>query len=142
MYRLLTLFCLTLPIAALAGPMNCKDLGLGPDGFTGQEWDMVGKNSPSTDPVIIESQFIFHKAQAPISASDKHRATPLDWPKAKKLILLGAVARIFEDYPGKSIYLAARSGRIYVTKIVGPDRLADVTAQVDPCHLYISTSTP
>jgi hypothetical protein len=127
---------------AIADAPNCKETGLRPDIFTSKEWESLRQESPSSNPVLSEGRYLFNRASKSISPKEMRLSESLSWQQAKKLILLGAVNRLFKDYPGPKLYLGTRSGRVYVTNVDSSDNLWDLTNLVDPCHVFISIWEP
>jgi hypothetical protein len=133
---------LAMPPLAFATSPECQKVGLGPQVLSNHEWDLVHDTSPSKDPVINEARFLLNKASDPISTAEMRVATAIPWAQAKRLLLLGAVSRIYTAYPNEGLYLGTRSGKVYSTKVAPPDNLWDLTKLVDPCHAYISVIEP
>lgn len=72
------------PIAALADPLDCGNAGVEPGVLTSQQWDALGTSSPSSDPILLESRFLFSKESRPISAKEMRNATPIPWETGQK----------------------------------------------------------
>lgn len=138
--RILLFVFIVLPTLVVADPQDCRRIGVTPDTLTSREWDALSPLSASSDPIILESRFLLFSK--PISTQERQRAAPISWETAKRLILLGAVNRIFEAYPGNAVYLATWSGHIYTSKAPGPKDVASVVSLVDPCNVYIHVSMP
>ena len=130
-----------LPFTALASAPDCRNTGLGPGVLSMKEWELVNKDTPSSDPLITEARYLL-KASDSISEDEMHRAVSIPWAHAKRLLLLGAVSRVYTKYAAEGLYMGTRSGRIYVTKVTGSDNLWDLIKLIDPCHLYISVWEP
>jgi hypothetical protein len=127
---------------AYPDPPQCKGLGLRPGAFSDQEWQAVAKEPQSGDPVITEAGYLMSEPVASISAYEQHHALSIPWPKAKRLILMGAITRMYTKYAEEGLYLGSRSRKTYFTKVLKPDSLFDLLSRIDPCHMFISIEEP
>jgi hypothetical protein len=134
---LLTLMCLPLPLAAAADPLTCSNTGLRPSGvLSATEMQTVTRGIPSSDPVLSEAAFLLKRGSDDISSDQRQKASNIEWPQARRLVLLGAVNRVSYT-PGGSVYLGTRSGSVYLTRVAQQSDILDLLKLIDPCRVLI-----
>jgi hypothetical protein len=138
----LLFLCSVLPPIAVGDPLGCSNTGLRPRGvLSDSEWRAATHGLSSSEPVIAEAAYLLKKGSDDFSTDERQRASNIDWPQARRLILLGAVNRV-NYVPGAAVYIGTRSGKVYMTKVTQPPDLLELVKLVDPCRLYISFWQP
>jgi len=118
------------PLAAIANPPGCKGTGLRPDGVLSASELRATQDPVSSDPVISEAHYLLYGPDS-LSSEGMYRAISIPWSKARRLILLGSVTRIYVSHPDKHVYLGAKSGKSYVAKMSEPHDLSDLLKRVE-----------
>lgn len=106
------------------------------DLLSAEEWDLVTAGKSNGDLVLTEAAAL-EKAKALDSPQVVKGATRISWEQARKLILLGAVAKVIQLHD-LSVQLTTRSKKVYAVQEPHIGAVIHMVKVVDPCQVLIT----
>jgi len=141
MRTLLLVLGLLASVAAFAGqPVQCGDQYPDTEGLLSPEELEQALGAKASKDVVISEASRTPRFARPAFVGFPKSQTHVDWVTVKRLVLLGAVAEIFQTH-SRTVIVVTRTGRILDTTEPQLDDVVHVARVVDPCAVFIHIAT-